>query len=181
MCYIEGMGRPLEENKFLIQTRNETIHELNRQGFKQSDIAKIFRLPRNTVSVVLKTKLKEQTIFYGEYQHRTDIVQQRISQTLRRRVLRVLNSDSRAGSAVRDLGCTVDKLKKHIEEQFNNGMTWENWSQVGWHIDHIKPLALFDLTDRKQFLEACHYTNLQPLWATDNCSKGKKLDWVKRV
>jgi hypothetical protein len=48
-------------------------------------------------------------------------------------------------------------------------MTWDNWTTDGWHIDHIKPLASsFDLTDRKQFLEACHYTNLQPLWAKDN-------------
>ena len=50
-------------------------------------------------------------------------------------------------------------------------MSWENHSQTGWHIDHIKPLSRFDLSDREQFLEACHYSNLQPLWAEDNLSK----------
>jgi desulfoferrodoxin (superoxide reductase-like protein) len=54
-------------------------------------------------------------------------------------------------------------------------MTWDNWTTDGWHIDHIKPLASFDLTDRKQLLEACHYTNLQPLWAKDNLIKSDKI------
>jgi hypothetical protein len=53
-------------------------------------------------------------------------------------------------------------------------MSWDNWTTDGWHIDHIKPLASFDLTDRQQLLLACHYTNLQPLWAIDNLSKGDR-------
>lgn len=48
-------------------------------------------------------------------------------------------------------------------------MTWENWG--AWQLDHIRELALFDLTDRAQFLEACHYTNYQPLWMADNLAK----------
>ncbi len=58
-------------------------------------------------------------------------------------------------------------------------MTWDNYGLYGWHIDHIKPLASFDLTDREQFLEACHYTNLQPLWAEENLSKGNKIIQVR--
>jgi hypothetical protein len=44
-----------------------------------------------------------------------------------------------------------------------------------WHIDHIRPLASFDLTDPKQQRQAFHYTNLQSLWAKENLSKGKKI------
>ena len=54
-------------------------------------------------------------------------------------------------------------------------MTWDNWSLVGWHIDHEIPLYAFDLTDREQLLRACHYTNLQPMWAIDNLEKSNKL------
>jgi hypothetical protein len=53
-------------------------------------------------------------------------------------------------------------------------MTWENWTHDGWHLDHIQPLASFDLSNREQFLMAGHYTNLQPMWARDNFSKGSK-------
>ena len=78
----------------------------------------------------------------------------------------------KGGSAVRDLGCSIDEFKIYIEAKFKNGMSWNNHGQ--WHIDHIKPLSKFDLTDREQFLEACHYTNLQPLWAIENLSKNNK-------
>ena len=54
-------------------------------------------------------------------------------------------------------------------------MTWDNYGYYGWHIDHITPLASFDLTNRQQLLEACHYTNLQPMWAKDNMTKSDKI------
>ncbi len=72
------------------------------------------------------------------------------------------------------LGCTYQQLVGHLEAQFKPGMTWENKGKDGWHIDHIRPLASFDLTDPEQLHRACHYTNLQPLWARDNLSKGAK-------
>ena len=50
-------------------------------------------------------------------------------------------------------------------------MSWDNKGRAGWHIDHIIPLSAFDLTDREQVIEACHYTNLQPSWEQDNLIK----------
>lgn len=99
-------------------------------------------------------------------------VQYNISCNLRRRLNKALNCNYKSGSAVRDLGCTIDELKIYLESKFQSGMNWDNYGLYGWHIDHIKPLASFDLTDRNQLLEACHYTNLQPLWANDNLTKG---------
>lgn len=71
-------------------------------------------------------------------------------------------------------GCTREELIKHIERKFLPEMTWKNWTTTGWHIDHIKPLASFDLSDIEQLKKACHYSNLQPLWAEDNLKKGNK-------
>lgn len=76
------------------------------------------------------------------------------------------------GSPVRDLGCSVDTLISHLEKKFAPGMTWANHG-TRWQIDHIQPLAGFDITDRKQFLEACHYTNMQPLWIEEHRKKTK--------
>lgn len=86
-----------------------------------------------------------------------------------------INTSNKAGSAVRDLGYSIQDFKKYIESKFQSGMTWDNHGFYGWHIDHIKPLSNFDLTNREQFLIACHYTNLQPLWACDNLRKGNKV------
>lgn len=99
----------------------------------------------------------------------------KIATNLRKRTGNALQRISKSGSAVRDLGCTIPELKFYLEGNFKDGMTWENYGRKGWVIDHAIPLAFFDLTDREQFLKACHYTNLQPLWATENNKKGKSL------
>ena len=104
-------------------------------------------------------------------------IQPRLAHNMRSRLWSAISHCQKTGSAVRDLGCTINELRDHLEAQFQQGMTWDNWTRDGWHIDHIKPLASFDLTDREQFKEACHYTNLQPLWAEENLSKGAKLAW----
>jgi len=77
------------------------------------------------------------------------------------------------GNKTKDLiGCSFEFLKKHIESQFRAGMSWEDRSS--FHIDHIRPLASFDLTNPEQLKAACHYTNLQPLSPTENMSKGAR-------
>ena len=102
-------------------------------------------------------------------------IQYKLSCLLRNRLNGALNARYKSGSAVRDLGCSIEELVSYLESKFQPGMTWDNHGVYGWHIDHIKPLASFDLTDRNQLLDACHYTNLQPLWAKDNLSKKDKL------
>ena len=85
-----------------------------------------------------------------------------------------IKNNFKAGSAVNDLGCSIDFLYKYLEVKFQPGMTWKNWGRKGWHIDHVTPLDWFDLANREQFLTANHYTNLQPLWWKDNLSKGSR-------
>ena len=81
----------------------------------------------------------------------------------------------RTTSVMKLLGCSIDELKTHLETQFEHGMTWDNHSLVGWHIDHKKPLALFDFTNPEEIGKAFHFKNLQPLWAKDNHAKGKRF------
>jgi len=100
----------------------------------------------------------------------------RLSRNIRARIRNAIHNNSKSKSSFELLGCTMDDFKKHIESQFKDGMTWDNWGRFGWHIDHIKPCALFNLRDPEQQKQCFHYTNLQPLWALENQSKGKKYD-----
>jgi len=68
------------------------------------------------------------------------------------------------------LGCSYREAYNHIEKQFKEGMSWDN--QGEWHIDHIIPLA--SANSKEELIILCNYRNLQPLWAEDNLSKGKK-------
>jgi len=71
------------------------------------------------------------------------------------------------------IGCTVEQARQHIESLWLPGMTWENYNLYTWHIDHIKPVNTFDLTDPEQQKLCFHYTNLRPLWASDNLRRPK--------
>jgi len=84
-----------------------------------------------------------------------------------------IKGKSKRGSAVALLGCTIDELIAQFESQFAVGMSWAD--RGAWHIDHIRPLSSFDLQDPVQLAVACHHSNLQPLWASDNMSKGGKV------
>ena len=75
------------------------------------------------------------------------------------------------------LGITATTLRSHLERQFRRGMTWENYG-VFWHVDHIRPLASFDLTDAGQMRAAWCLSNLRPLEAHRNIAKGARLDFL---
>ena len=79
-------------------------------------------------------------------------------------------------SALIDVGCTIKQLKLHLESQFQLGMSWNNWAYRGWHIDHIIPLASFNLMNSGERERAFHFTNLQPLWAKENMCKSNKYE-----
>lgn len=94
---------------------------------------------------------------------------------LRNRVRIAIKNGHKSAKTMELLGCSIEEVKSHLESQFKEGMTWDNHGE--WHIDHIIPCASFDLTDPEQQKKCFHYTNLQPLWATENMSKGAKLEY----
>lgn len=98
----------------------------------------------------------------------------KLASRLRSRIRAALKGNFKVGSAVRQLGCSIEFLKSHLESKFFPGMSWDNWGYGDdkWNIDHILPLSGFNLLDPIQFKQAVHYTNLQPLWQVDNIKKG---------
>lgn len=95
----------------------------------------------------------------------------RLRTILRSRLNCAIKNNQKAGSAVNDLGCSIEELKGHLESKFTDKMNWDNYGTY-WEIDHINGLAQFNLSNEEEFKKACHYTNLQPLPITENRSKG---------
>lgn len=90
---------------------------------------------------------------------------------LRANISRAFLQGTKSNRSEQILGCTFEEAKKHIEEQFKEGMSWDNRDE--WHIDHTVPLSL--AKTEEQAMKLSHYTNLQPMWAKENLVKSNKL------
>lgn len=86
------------------------------------------------------------------------------------------NGGKKSRSLIYLIGCDIEFLKQHLEKQFKPGMTWENYGRGGWHIDHIVPCCLFDLSKEWQQKSCFKWENLQPLWEWENYRKNGKLE-----
>ncbi len=113
--------------------------------------------------------------YHKEYQkkRREGDLQYRLRGNLRARLRMAIRQKNRGGSAIRDLGCSVAELLGRLESQFSEGMSWDNYGEC-WEIDHIIPLASWDLTDPEQCGKACHYSNLRPMLVQEN--RGRKSE-----
>jgi len=93
---------------------------------------------------------------------------------LRRRILLALKGKSKSDNTMNLLGVkNVEFVWAYLEKQFKPGMTRKNHGK--WHIDHIIPCSSFDLTKPEEQAKCFHYTNLQPLWASENLSTGNRI------
>jgi len=108
---------------------------------------------------------------YENFKYCTDI-NFRLKKNLRNRLNSALKYNSKSKRTLELLGCSLEFLKQHLEKQFKVGMSWLNYGK--WEIDHIRPCALFNLSNSEEQKKCFHYTNLQPLWAKENLSKGSK-------
>jgi len=97
----------------------------------------------------------------------------RLRDNLRKRLSKALKGHPRVAPAHELLGCSWRHFKKHLESQFTEGMSWENYGE--WHVDHIHPLMTYDLTKRGQQRQAFNYKNLRPLWGDENRKRVKKV------
>lgn len=105
---------------------------------------------------------------------------------LRNRMNKALKYKLKAGSSVRDLGCSIEDFQIYCEQHPNWNPEW-TWSDKGklFQLDHVKALGLFDLTDRDQFLAAAHYTNQQPLSIEEHAVKSREdtrlIKWLSLI
>jgi len=110
-----------------------------------------------------KDQAKEMERYHGDPQFNA-------KHKLRKRIDKIIRQGSFSTRTQALLGCTKAEFLKHIESQFEAGMTWDNRG-VGegkWNFDHVIPCCYFDLTDPNQEAECSHHTNVRPLWSKDN-------------
>jgi hypothetical protein len=151
-----------------INEYRRAYHAANRHKIKRSTLRK-----RQLLTPEQREALREKRRpYYREYRvrRRAEDLHTRIASALRSRARHSLTGRPKAGSAVHDLGCTIAQFVEHVERQFRDGMTWENWGPV-WELDHVRPLGSFDLSDREQYVAAAHHTNYQPLLVADHAAK----------
>ena len=105
---------------------------------------------------------------------RTTDVEFRLLDRLRKRLWDAVKGLTRTAGTEELLGCTIPEPRVHLASMFEPGMGWDNYGE--WDVDHIRPCATFNLTDPDQQRECFHYSNLQTLWESENCSKGDRWD-----
>jgi ribosomal protein L16 Arg81 hydroxylase len=99
----------------------------------------------------------------------------RITENCRRRINHALKGNNKSTSTQKLIGCTWKYLKQWLESQMTDTMTFDTI-----HIDHLMPLASFDMTKPEEQRKACHYTNLQPMLPSKNISKSSKITYDMR-
>lgn len=94
----------------------------------------------------------------------------RLRRRLRTRVYHALTGYQKASTTMDLIGCSLEDLRTYLEAQFEAGMTWDNYGD--WHVDHIYPLGLIDLSSAAEQRKAFNYLNLRPRWAAENMAAG---------
>lgn len=94
----------------------------------------------------------------------------KIKRNLRRRLHHIIGSGIKYGSTFELVGCSAQELKQHLESQFTDDMSWDNYGTY-WHIDHIIQCQEFNLLLESEQKLCFHYSNLRPLEASKNVSK----------
>lgn len=151
-----------EKNKDKIKIYDDNYTKLNRDKKKQIAI-EWARNNRKYVSQYMRTLLKTNPLF--KLSHNTRSL---INGTFKRACKGKFNKLEKTENI---LGCTLEEFIKHLQSLFTEGMTLENYGE--WEIDHIIPVS--SAKNEEEVIKLNHYTNLQPLWKSDNRSKGKRV------
>lgn len=146
---LESTKRYKQENLEWYQNYNKSYYKENEEKMKENSKKSLYR------------RIEEDHGF-------------KLLQRCRKRLYEAVKGNVKSKRTIELIGCSVEELVKHLESQFQDGMSWDNYGE--WHVDHIKPCAMFDFSKEEHQKECFHYTNLQPLWAIDNIRKSAKYE-----
>jgi len=156
-------------NKYNLTEKGHVAYEKAQRNFYQ-------KLKENPESEIAQNRratarIRNNRRYTGDLQFKiAAILRTNLNKRLRRFKVGV-----KSGSAVRDLGCSLKEALVYWQslETWSPEWTWVDHGTL-FEMDHVRPLASFDLGDREQFLQAAHHTNLQPLSIGAHREKTKK-------
>lgn len=149
----------VEENLDKVRKQHKTYYKENIEKVKKSN--KKWR----------KENLEYSRIYLREkYRNNTLFRLRKICREMVRRTYKNLKLNKNI-STRNFLGYTPLELKVHIEKQFKEKMSWDNYGE--WHIDHIIPIS--QATTLEEGIKLSQLSNLQPLWAEENLKKYNKI------
>lgn len=150
------------KNKEKDKARKEKWNKENSEKIKMQN-AEYRKINREKINQLRKEWLNENPI-------------QKVNYAFGRRIREAINNKSINYKWKKEIGYGIKELKNHLEKQFKEGMSWENYGE--WHIDHILPVSKFNFKSPKDedFKRCWALKNLQPLWKEENIKKGNKLN-----
>ena len=153
--YNENREEMLESRRSWGRKNKKWLSQYNKE-YREKNRAKISAKQLD----YMKKRLSDDPLFYLKHK-----LAARMRDTLRDR------GYNKTKTTIEALGCTIEYFHEHIEKQFLKGMTWDNRDE--WHLDHIIPIS--SAKNEQEVYALSHFTNIRPLWAKDNLSKGAKL------
>lgn len=176
--YKQKQRRYYEENRDAVLAQARRYRETNKKLIRERDNAykarnrSILNKKQSEYQKINAEKLNEYRRKYTKQRRAKDrMFAIRLNMRTRFKFELAKRGEIKSIKANRYLGCTWVFLKDYLAGKFVDGMSWDNYGE--WHVDHIIPLASAQTKD--ELIKLCHYSNLQPLWAFDNLSKGAKM------
>ncbi len=166
-CRNELNKKWYRKNKQVVRERMKKWRLVNKE--KCREISKKWR-QKNILDVRKKESERQRERYKKNKNNPNYILNKKISNLIRQSL-----RGNKNGWHWEDLvGYTLEDLITHLENQFVDNMTWDNYGE--WHIDHIRPIASFNFTSHKdkEFKECWALGNLQPLWAEKNLRKSNR-------
>lgn len=157
-----------EKGKAWANENSERMRNLQREAAKRNAV------PRAAATKRWRSNNKEHVKLYGKVyktERRATDPEFKLLDNLRNRMRAALKNNYKTSSTCDLTGCSMRALRLHLESLFKPGMTWGNYGE--WHVDHKKPCVSFDMSSPQQQRECFHFSNLQPLWAEENCKKNR--------
>lgn len=165
--YRKSESFKIKQEKYRKSEKGKAAFKRGNEKYEQTEKGKTVR------HSIYRKRIENGKI--NEYQNKKYEIDKnyRIGKILRTRLWCALKNNQKSARTLELLGCSLDELKVHLEQQFEPGMSWNN--QGEWHIDHIVPCSRFDLSNPIHQRICFNYRNLQPLWANENSAKRDEL------